>query len=32
MQQNIKESYNVKTDLYSNAFSLFITENGGDWL
>lgn len=23
-----KESYNVKSDLYGNAFSLFITENG----
>jgi hypothetical protein len=26
--EHLKESYNVKGDLYSNAFSLFITENG----
>jgi hypothetical protein len=26
--EHVKESYNVKADLYDNVFSLFITENG----
>ena len=26
--EQVKESYNVESDLYNNAFSLFITENG----